>query len=123
MIKDELKNIIQGKSPISCGELIQTIALYLRRSKETGALASAKQHSKKQETAELIKFINTNQLWVCDINFDAFISEGAEQKVYVKDKQKVLKLNDSIYYEFWEDYFHNLLLNNYFFPETAYHLI
>ena len=101
MIKDELKNIIQGKSPIGSGELIQTTALYLRRSKETGALASAKQHSKKQETEELIKFINTHQLWVCDINFDAFISEGAEQKVFVKDMQKVLKLNDSIYYEFW----------------------
>jgi hypothetical protein len=122
-IKDELKNIIQGKSQVGSGKLIQTIALYLRRSKETGALASTKQHSKKQETEELIKFINTQQLWVCDINFDAFISEGAEQKVFVKDTQKVLKLNDSIYYEFWEDYFHNLLLNNYFFPETAYHLI
>jgi len=122
-IKDELKNIIQGKNQVSNGELIQTIALYLRRSKETGALASTEQHSKKQETEELIKLINTQQLWVCDINFDAFISEGAEQKVFVKDTQKVLKLNDSIYYEFWEDYFHNLLLNNYFFPETAYDLI
>ncbi|MFN8438262.1 MAG: hypothetical protein U0V72_11595 [Cytophagales bacterium] len=123
MIKDELKNIIQGKSQVGRGELIQTIALYLRRSKETGTLAEAKQHSKKQETQELIKYINTHQLWVCDINFDAFISEGAEQKVYVKDAEKVLKLNDSIYYEYWEDYFYNLLLNNYFFPETAYHLI
>ena len=61
-IKDELKNIIQGKSQVGSGELIQTIALYLRRSKETGALASTKQHSKKQETEELIKFINTQQL-------------------------------------------------------------
>jgi uncharacterized coiled-coil DUF342 family protein len=68
-IKDELKNIIQGKSQVGCGKLIQTIALYLRRSKETGALASRKKHSKKQETEELIKFINTQQLWVCDINF------------------------------------------------------
>jgi hypothetical protein len=122
-IKDELKNIIQGKSQVGSGELIQTIALYLRRSQEASTMAQTKQYSKKQETAELIKFINTHQLWVCDINFDAFISEGAEQKVFVKDVQKVLKLNDSIYYEFWEDYLHNLLLNNYFFPETAYHLI
>ena len=53
-IKDELKNIIQGKNQVSNGELIQTIALYLRRSKETGALASKKQHSKKQETEEPI---------------------------------------------------------------------
>jgi hypothetical protein len=60
-------------------------------------MAQTKQYNKKQDTTELIKFINTHQLWVCDINFDAFISEGAEQKVFVKDIQKVLKLNDSIY--------------------------
>jgi hypothetical protein len=58
-----------------------------------------------------------------DINFDKFISQGAEQRVYVQDDRKVLKLNDSIYYLFWEDYLKNLLLNNYFFPETAYQLI
>jgi hypothetical protein len=52
--------------------------------------------TKKQETAELIQYINSNHLWVCDINFDLFISEGAEQKIYVKGEQKVLKLNDSI---------------------------
>ena len=32
-------------------------------------------------------------------------------------------MNDSIYYETWEDYFNNLLLNNYFFPDTSYRLI
>jgi Serine/Threonine/Tyrosine Kinase found in polyvalent proteins len=122
-IKNELKNIIHGKSSVSHGELIQTIALHLRRSKTTSALATTEQYDKKQETAELIRYINSNHLWVCDIDFDLFISEGAEQKVYVKDDQRVLKLNDSIYYAFWEDYFNNLLLNNYFFPETAYNLL
>jgi hypothetical protein len=34
-----------------------------------------------------------------------------------------LKLNDSIYYSSWKDYFYNLLLHNYFFPDTAYELI
>jgi len=33
------------------------------------------------------------------------------------------KLNDAIYYASWIDYFHNLLLNNLFFPDTAYHLL
>lgn len=122
-IKNELKNIIHGKSKVSHGEFIQTIALHLRRSKTTSAVAETEQYHKKQETAELIQYINSNHLWVCDINFDLFISEGAEQKVYAKDNQKVLKLNDSIYYSFWEDYFYNLLLNNYFFPETAYNLL
>lgn len=122
MIKDELKNIIQGKSSVSNGELIQTISLYLRGSKKTSSLVETEQYSKKQETEELIRFINSNKLWVCDIDFEKFISEGAEQKVYVKDVENVLKLNDSIYYEFWDDYFNNLLLNNYFFSETAYKL-
>src|SRR5690606_30191396 len=50
-------------------------------------------------------------------------SEGAEQKVYLKDSTSVLKLNDTIYYESWIDYFYNLLLHNYFFEDTAYKLI
>jgi hypothetical protein len=35
----------------------------------------------------------------------------------------VFKLNDSIYYERWIDYFYNLLLHNYFFKDTAYKLV
>ena len=41
----------------------------------------------------------------------------------MKDGATVLKLNDSIYYTSWVDYFHNLLLNNLFFPDTAYNLL
>ncbi len=41
----------------------------------------------------------------------------------MKDSEHVLKLNDAIYYSCWVDYFHNLLLHNYFFPDTAYELI
>ena len=52
-----------------------------------------------------------------------FLSEGAEQRVYIQNDKSVLKLNDSIYYESWVDYFDNLLLNNYFFPDTAYELV
>ncbi|MGV8137728.1 MAG: hypothetical protein AB2L20_21160 [Mangrovibacterium sp.] len=52
-----------------------------------------------------------------------YISEGAEQKVYLKDNRSVIKLNDAIYYLSWIDYFINLLLNNYFFPDTAYKLL
>lgn len=122
-IKDELKNIIQGKSQVGHGELIQTIAIHLRRSKATSTVAKKEQYNKNQETKELTKYIDQNKLWYNTIDFDNFISEGAEQKVLVKNNQKVLKLNDSIYYLYWEDYLNNLLLNNYFFPETAYQLI
>lgn len=32
--------------------------------------------------------------------------------------KSVIKLNDAIYYNSWEDYLHN-----YFFPDTAYELL
>lgn len=43
--------------------------------------------------------------------------------MYLKDADHVLKLNYAIYYSYWTDYFHNLLLHNFFFPDTAYELI
>ena len=43
--------------------------------------------------------------------------------MYLKDTEHVLKLNDSIYYNSWKDYLYNLLLHNYFFPDTAYELV
>jgi hypothetical protein len=64
-----------------------------------------------------------NNLWINDIDFEKYVSEGAEQRVFLKDSKHVLKLNDTIYYTSWEDYLYNLLLHNYFFPDTAYELI
>ncbi|MGC4128529.1 MAG: hypothetical protein QM564_02995 [Bergeyella sp.] len=121
--KYELRNIISGKSEVKFGTVIQTIAGYLGRSTETGSLAEKSKHSKKEEAESLIRWIEENNYWYNEIDFDLFVSEGAEQKVYLKDEKLVIKLNDSIYYETWQDYFHNLLLNNYFFPDTAYELL
>lgn len=87
-IKDELKTILQGKSQVSHGELIQTISLYHRRSKETSALVEAKQYSKKEETEKLIQFINAHNLWVCDIDFDLFISQGRNKRFMLKMIEK-----------------------------------
>ena len=53
---------------------------------------------------------------------ERFVANGAEQRVYIVDEKHVLKLNDAIYYACWRDYFHNLLLHNYFFSDTAYSL-
>lgn len=121
-IKNELQNILQGKSQVRNGELIQTISNYLRRSEKSSNLAKTDQYFKREETKRLVDFITTNNLWVKEIDLNLYISEGAEQKVYLKDEDEVYKLNDSIYYISWVDYFDNLLLNNYFFPDTAYNL-
>jgi hypothetical protein len=122
-IKHELQNILSGKSQVSHGTLIQTIANFLRKGTQTSATTQRNEPNKHQETKELIQYINTHQLWDCNINFDLFLSEGAEQKVYIRGEKTVLKLNDSIYYATWVDYFDNLLLNNYFFPDTSYNLL
>ncbi|WP_309609183.1 hypothetical protein [Flavobacterium sp.] len=121
-MKHELQNIISGKSQVKHGTTIQAATNYIRNGKKTSNLVERSNDFKKQEESYLIDFANKNALWK-EINIQDFISNGAEQLVYLKDQKHVLKLNDAIYYASWEDYFINLLLNNYFFPDTAYKLI
>lgn len=122
-MKNELQNIISGKSQVRYGDTIQTISRYLRKSKSPSGTFESSKQIKSEETTLIKQFCDRNSFWITSININAFISSGAEQKVYLQNKHKVIKLNDSIYYECWEDYLNNLLLNNYFFPDTAYQLI
>ena len=86
-------------------------------------MAQEYKQNKQQERESLIQFANQENLWLGNINVENYVSQGAEQKVYLKDGTSVLKLNDTIYYASWVDYLHNLLLNNLFFPDTAYQLL
>jgi len=122
-IKDELHNVLSGKSQIRFGTIIQAIACYLNDGEKTSTTIEVDKHFKKQETKRLEDYISKNNLWIENIDFSQYVSEGAEQKVYLKDSEHVLKLNDSIYYNSWKDYFYNLLLHNYFFSDTAYELL
>lgn len=123
-IKDEIQNILYGKSGNSQKTLIRTVADYLRASERASTLVKKDKQYKQKETKKLITFCDQNNLWVNEkVNFDLFVSEGAEQKVYIKNNTTVFKLNDAIYYESWEDYLINLQLNNYFFPDTTYTLV
>ena len=122
-LKYELHNVLSGKSQIRIGTIIQTIASYLNDGEESGTSAESEKHFKKQEAKKLEDYITKNNLWIDNIDFSQYVSEGAEQKVYLKDSEHVLKLNDAIYYYSWKDYFYNLLLHNYFFSDTAYELL
>ena len=121
-LKHELHNVLSGKSQIRFGTIIQSIASYLNDGTQASAIIEDEKHFKKQETKRLENYISDKNLWI-DIDLTQYVSEGAEQKVYLKDTENVLKLNDSIYYNSWKDYLYNLLLHNYFFPDTAYELI
>ena len=122
-MKYELQLVISAKSTVKYGENIQAATCYLKRSERASSMAQDFKHFKKQETEILKVFINENNFWISDINIDNYVSEGAEQKVYLKDGKNVIKLNDAIFYSSWLDYLNNLLLNNYFFPDTAYKLL
>lgn len=66
-------------------------------------MAERKHEYKEQETKQIIDFARKNE-WVYDsISEEDFVSSGAEQKVYIKNKRQVIKLNDAIYYASWED--------------------
>jgi len=124
-VKHELQNIIQGNGGKGEESLIQTISHHLRRSEESSASAQEMEFSKEQETKNLTVFIERNNLWYKgDIKEEDKIGEGAEQKVfYNPEKETVIKLNDSIFFSSWKDYFDNLLLHNYFFPVSKYTLL
>jgi len=122
-MNDEIQHILFGENQVKHGTFIQTVSNYLRGSQETSSLAQKDKHFKSEETKRLKNWIDANNLWVGNIDMNNYISEGAEQKVYLKDGKSVLKLNDAIYYESWLDYLNNLLLNNFFFPDTAYNLL
>jgi hypothetical protein len=123
-IKSELQNIISGNGKVRFGEINQTINHYLRRKKEAVPGLENTKFLKEQETKILLEFITQNNFWFDKLNESKYIGEGAEQKVYeFTDPDYVIKLNDSIFYEFWEDYFNNLLIHNFFFPHLAYELL
>ena len=122
-MNDEIQNIISGKSQVRHGTNIKAVADYIRTGEKSSALDKSDKHFKREETERLIKYIENQHLWIENIDLNSFVSEGAEQKVYLKDNRSVIKLNDAIYYSSWFDYFVNLLLNNYFSPDTAYNLL
>lgn len=122
-LKNELHNIISGKSKVGFGAIIQTIASYLDNGSQSSEKTESSKQIREQETKKLEGFVTERNLWINDIDFYQYVSEGAEQRVYLKDSDHVLKLNDAIYYSYWTDYFYNLLIHNFFFPDTAYELI
>ncbi|MDR2764921.1 MAG: hypothetical protein LBB90_07810 [Tannerella sp.] len=123
MTNEKVQAILSGKSQVRYGANIRAVACYLGASQKSSALDKTDKRFKQEETERLKAYINSRCFWTKDVELDKYVSEGAEQKVYLKDGRSVIKLNDAIYYLSWTDYFISLLLNNYFFPDTAYKLL
>lgn len=123
ILRNELQHVLSGKSSVRFGGTLQSITGYLSNCSGTSGAFEDQKRFKKQEEERLISFITAHHLWLNNLDFSQYVSEGAEQRVYLKDTRHVIKLNDAIYYSCWLDYFQNLLLHNYFFPDTAYEIL
>lgn len=122
--KDELRNIIEGNGQIGDEGLIKRTQIYLGGNEIPSIANSKSKCVKSEEERILISFIKANNLFYNEnIDVENFIGEGAEQKVYKLDEIYLIKLNDTIFYEFWRDYFNSLLIHNYFFKSTQYELL
>ena len=121
--KHELQNIISGIGSVRNGEIIQSITDYLRREKTSIPNLEKGEFNKIEETKVLVQFIDSKQLWFSQVDFSKYIGEGAEQRIFESsDPNFIYKLNDSIFYSYWEDYLHSLLIHNLFFQHLAYEL-
>jgi hypothetical protein len=79
-----LQNIISGKGEVRNGTVIQAVACYLSRSQSPGSMAKGSKLYKKQETEILKNYITAHNLWISNAPQN-YISEGAEQKVFLND--------------------------------------
>ena len=123
-LKHELQSIISGIGDYSAEDIIKAAAHHIRESQKTSGDTEKSEFSKKQEAKKLTEWIDSQNLWFCEHDENRFIASGAEQRVFLySDEKFVYKFNDTIFYEFWLDYFYSLLIHNYFFPQTAYELI
>jgi len=93
-LKNELHNIISGKSQVSFGATIQAITSYLNNGSQSSFETEKSKQIREEETKSLENFITERKLWVCDIDFTQYVSEGAEQRVFLKDSDHVLKLKN-----------------------------
>lgn len=90
-MKYELQNILSRKSQVRFGTIIQTVASYLRNDEKTSSAIEDTKRFKSEETERLEDYITRNNFWINGIDLSKYVSEGAEQKVYLQDTEHVLK--------------------------------
>jgi hypothetical protein len=76
-LKNEIYNVLSGKSQIRFGTVIQTIASYLNDGEKTSTTIEVEKHFKKEETKRLEDYISKEKFWVT-IDLSQYVSEGAE---------------------------------------------
>ncbi len=76
-MRDDIQHILSGTSQVKCHHLIQTTCSYLKGSQGTSSMVKNQQQYKEEETKRLIQFVNDNNHWVDNLNFELYLSQGA----------------------------------------------
>lgn len=76
-LKNENRAIISGESEVRYGAAIQTASRHLGHGKATSPKSQISKQVSDQETRELENYISDNNLWLLDIDFSNYVSEGA----------------------------------------------
>lgn len=123
-LKYELQNHLRGDGEKRERNTLQTVAYYLSRSQSTSNKTEDTKQYKTEEIEYLMPLLEKQALWLNEPSQTNYLTEGAEQKVYLmSDLKSVIKLNAGIFYLSWLDYLHSLLLHNFFFPHTTYEFL
>lgn len=118
-----IQKIVQRLGRQTEQSLITETYSYLERSKGESGMVEEKFNSKEKETEIIKKFADENNYWFEDTRFSMFLDEGAEQKVFFdSENNRVIKLNDAIFYVNWSQYLESLIIHNILFPNTKYTL-
>ncbi|HEU0227168.1 MAG TPA: hypothetical protein VFQ86_05490, partial [Arachidicoccus soli] len=124
--KEKLKNVIRGTVIERAGDSCTAIRNNLCRSFEASPTIKREFEDRaiiKEKQAEYLRgYCKHNDLWLTALPKDAnYLTHGGEAKVYLNgDRRSVLKLNDSVYYATWLEFFDSLVIHNLLFEETAY---
>lgn len=76
-MRDDIQHILSGTSQVKCHHLIQTTCSYLKGSQGASSMVKNQQQYKEEETKRLIQFVNDNNLWLDNLNFELYLSQGA----------------------------------------------
>src|SRR5580704_2712590 len=80
---------------------------------------------KERQNEFLRSYASRSGIWLASLpSQKQYLTRGGESKIFMDlDNLNVIKINDSVYYATWTEYFTSLVVHNLFFPNTAYSLI
>ncbi len=77
ILRNELQHVLSGKSSVRFGGTLQSITGYLSNCSGTSGAFEDQKRFKKQEEERLISFITAHHLWLNNLDFSQYVSEGA----------------------------------------------